>query len=202
MTAEQSLVKIFEPGGVEIAHGLIAVSMTPVDSEAPGRIFIYEGTATSPVFDAPLDTLYVWVGLGAVSLAVAGTVLAFPTGSPAGARAVADAVDSVAASEYDAREAVAVPAEEIRLGPQTLGLRADGRPAHAHIEYGPVTPVRDGKLRAILDGERPAEVFADPDSFGVAIDRAQRRDSGWREAPDELRVRRVSWGEVNATLVG
>lgn len=154
------------------------------------------------MFDAPLDALYVWIGLGAVSLAVAGTVLAFPTGTPAGAGAVADAVDAVAASEHDAREEVAVPAEEIRLGPRTIGLRADGRTAHAHVEYGPVTPVRGGDLRAVLEGARPADVFADPDSFAAALDRAQRRDSGWREAPDELRVRRVSWGEVNATLVG
>jgi hypothetical protein len=154
------------------------------------------------VFDAPLDTLYVWIGLGAVSLAVAGTVLAFPTGTPAGASAVADAIDAVAASEYDAREEVAVPADEVRLGPQTIGLRADGRTAHAHVEYGPVTPVRDGDLRAVLDGESPVDLFGSPGSFAAAIDRAQRRDRGWREAPDELRVRRVSWGEVDATLVG
>ncbi|PSQ57334.1 MAG: hypothetical protein BRD23_08550 [Halobacteriales archaeon SW_9_67_25] len=154
------------------------------------------------MFDAPLDTLYVWIGLGAVSLAVAGTVMAFPTGSPAGATAVADAVNTVAASEYDAREEVAVPAEEIRLGPRTIGLRADGRTAHAHFEYGPVTPVRDGDLRTVLDGARPADVFADPASFAAAIDSAQRRDRGWREAPEGLRVRRVSWGEVDATLVG
>lgn len=153
------------------------------------------------MFDAPLDTLYVWIGLGAVSLAVAGTVLAFPTGTPAGAGAVADAVDAVAASEHDAREEVAVPAEEIRLGPRTIGLRADGRTAHAHVEYGPVTPVRDGDLRAVLEGARPADVFGNPDSFAAAIERAQRR-RGWREAPDELRVRRVSWRDVNATLVG
>lgn len=160
------------------------------------------GRPPGPVFDAPLDTLYVWAGLGAVSLAVAGTVLAFPTGTPAGASAVADAVDAVAASEYDARDEVAVPADEIRLGPRTIGLRADGRTAHAHLEYGPVTPVRDGDLRAVLDGARPADVFGTPDSFAAALDRARRRDRGWREAPDRLRVRRVSWGEIDATLVG
>lgn len=154
------------------------------------------------MFDAPLDTLYVWIGLGAVSVAAVGTVLAFPAGTPAGASAVADAIDVVAASEFDASDEVEVPAEEIRLGPRTIGLRVDGRTAHAHIEYGPVTPVREGKLRTVLGGERPAEVFADADSFATALDRAQRRDRGWREAPDTLQVRRVSWGDVDATLVG
>ncbi len=154
------------------------------------------------MFDAPLDTVYVWVGLGAVSLAVAGTVLAFPTASPAGAGAVADSVDAVAASEYEARDEIAVPVEEIRLGPHTLGFRADGRTAHARFEYGPVVPVRDGPLRTVLAGTPPEEVFADSGSFDRALARAQRRDRDWRDAPETLHVRRVSWGEVDATLVG
>ena len=154
------------------------------------------------MFDAPLDAVYVWVGLGAVSLAVAGTVVGFPTASPAGAAAVADSIDRVAASEYEAREAVTVPAEEIRVGPHTVGLRVDGRTTHAHVEYGPVTPVRGESLQRVLAGTHPGEVFADPEAFGATVDRAQRREPSWREAPETLRVRRVSWGEVDATLVG
>ncbi|PSQ33526.1 hypothetical protein BRD09_00620 [Halobacteriales archaeon SW_10_68_16] len=154
------------------------------------------------MFDAPLDTVYVWVGLGAVSLVVAGAVTAFPTASPAGVGAVADSVDRVAASEYEAREEISVPAAEIRIGPHTVGLRADGRTAYTRLEYGPVTPVHDGPLRAVLAGTHPRELFADPEAFRTAIERAQRREPSWREAPDELRVRRVSWGEVDATLVG
>lgn len=153
------------------------------------------------MFDAPLDTIYVWVGLGAVSLAVAATVLAFPTASPAGAGAVADAVDRIAASEYEATDEVAVPAEKVRLGPLTVALRADGRTARASFEYGPVVPVRDGRLRAVLAGEAPEAAFADREAFERALARAQRRDRGWRNA-QRLRIRRVSWGDVDATLVG
>jgi len=45
------------------------------------------------VFDAPLDAVYVWIALGAVSLVVAGTVFALPTASPAAAAAVAERHD-------------------------------------------------------------------------------------------------------------
>lgn len=154
------------------------------------------------MFDAPLDTLYVWVGLGAVSLAVAGTVLSFPTASPAGAGSVADAVDAVAASEFSAREEVEVPGGDIRLGPHTLALRTDGGRAHARFEFGPVTPVRDGTLRAVLSGTPPREAFGNRSAFREAIERAQYRDSGFRDGPDRLIVRRVRWGETSATLVG
>jgi hypothetical protein len=154
------------------------------------------------VFDAPLDTWYVWLGTAAVSLAVAGVVLAFPTASPAGAQAAADAVDDVAASDYAARGEVAVPAGELRLGPETLGLRADGATAHAHFEYGPVTPVRGGDLQAVLAGTPPREVFDSPELFRRAVEHAQRRDQTWRDAPETLAVRRVSWRDVDATLVG
>lgn len=156
----------------------------------------------SPVFDAPLDTLYVWVGLGAVSLLVAGTVLSFPTASPAAAGSVADAVDTVAASEFGAREDVEVPAGDVRLGPHTLALRTDGGQAHARFEFGPVTPVRDGPLRAVLTGTPPREAFGTRSAFREAIDRAQYRDHGFRDGPRRLIARRVRWGEVSATLVG
>jgi hypothetical protein len=120
------------------------------------------------VFDAPLDALYAWLGLGTVSLVVAGTVLSFPTASPAAAGPVADAVDAVAASEYSADEDVSVPAGRLRLGPHTLAVRADGGTAHARFVYGPVTPVRDGDLRNVLSGTPPDEVFPDADAFLTA----------------------------------
>lgn len=154
------------------------------------------------MFDAPLDVLYVWIGLGAVSVAVLGIVLAFPTGSPANVGALADAIDAVAASEYQAQDRVRVSADEIRLGPETIGVRTDGGTAHARVEYGPVTPVSDGPLRDVLAGESPKSVFEDVDEFQSAIDRAQRHNHTWREPPDTLRIRRVTWGEVDATLVG
>jgi hypothetical protein len=154
------------------------------------------------VFDAPLDTLYVWLGLGAVSLAVAGAALALPTASPAAAVPVADAVDAVAASEYDTRAEVRVPAGAVRIGPHALAIQTDGGTAHAPFAYGPVTPVRDGSLRRVLSGRPPPAVFRNRARFRAAIERAQDRDPIWREARSSLAVRRVSWGEVDATLVG
>lgn len=161
-----------------------------------------ERATRQPVFDAPLDTLYVWLGLGAVSLVVAGTALSFPTASPAAAGPIADAVDTVAASEYSAREQIEVPAGDVRLGPHSLALRTEGGTAHARFEYGPVTPVRDGGLRAVLGGTPPGDVFADTDAFREAVERAQRRDRGFRTGTDRLTVQRITWGEVRAILVG
>lgn len=154
------------------------------------------------MFDTPLDVWYVWLALGAVSLAVAGAVLAVPTASPAATVPVADAVDRVAVSEYGAYEEVEVPAGEFRLGTRALAIRTDGGTAHARFEYGPVTPVRDGSLRRVLAGTPPQEVFADAEAFRDAVERARSRERSWREAPTTLRIRRVRWGEVDATLVG
>jgi hypothetical protein len=153
------------------------------------------------VFDAPPDTLYVWLGLGAVSLAVAGTALSFPAASPVGAAPVADAVDTVAASEYAAREEVQVPAGDVRLEPHAVAVRTDGGTAHERLAYGPVTPVRDGTLRRVLSGQPPSDVFRDAGEFRTALRRARHRDATWRDAAS-LTVRRVSWGGVDATLVG
>jgi hypothetical protein len=155
------------------------------------------------VFDAPLDTWYVWLGLGAVSLAVAGTVLSFPTASPASTGAVADAVDTVAASDYQARDEVTLPAGEMRLGPRTFALRTDATTAQARFAYGPVIPVQgDGRLRRVLRGSRPEAIFDDQQDFERALVSTRRPEPRWRETPAELTIRRVAWGDVDATLVG
>jgi len=92
------------------------------------------------MLDAPLDTWYVWLGLGVVSVAVAGVALALPTSAPPAATPVADAVDSVAASPHEARTTVEVPGEQMRLASDAVALRSDGGTAHARFTYGPVTP--------------------------------------------------------------
>jgi hypothetical protein len=154
------------------------------------------------VFDAPLDAVYVWIALGAVSLVVAGTVFALPTASPAAAAAVADAVDSVAASTAEARDEVYVSSGRLRIRPHGLTLRTDGGRAHAQFRYGPVVPAEDGRLRRVLAGRPVAAVFEDSEAFQRAVGRARERAGFWQEAPIELRISRVSWGGVDATLVG
>lgn len=154
------------------------------------------------MLDPPVDTWYVWLGVGVVSVVVAGLALALPTSAPPSATPVADAVDSVASSPHEARTTVVVPADELRVRPDSVALRSDSGTAHAPLSFGPVTPVGHGKLRRVLDGERPATVFSNQESFEQAVRTAQNRTVSWQEAPDELTVVRVEWGDVDATLVG
>jgi len=154
------------------------------------------------MFDPPFEAWYVWLGVGIVSVAVTGLALSLPTSSAPSATPVADAVDSVASSPHDARTTVEVPAARLRLRPRSVALRSDGGPARAQLAFGPVTPVGDGKLRRVLDGERPENVFSNQSAFETAIGAAQNRRGTWQEAPDRLAVARVTWGDVDATLVG
>ena len=154
------------------------------------------------MLDPPVDTWYVWLGLGAVSVVVAGLALALPTTAPPTATPVADAIDSVAASPHEARTTVDVPADQIRIRPDAVALRRESGTAHAQLAYGPVTPVGDGKLRHVLGGARPDSVFASKSAFETATRTARNRSASWRETPTELTVARVEWGDVDATLVG
>ena len=154
------------------------------------------------MLDPPVDTWYVWLGLGVVSVTVAGLALGLPTRAPPTATPVADAVDSVASSPHEARTTVDISAAQLRLRPDSLALRSQGGTAHANFAYGPITPVGDGKLRRVLDGASPESVFGSKAAFEDAIRQARDRSGTWREAPDELTVARVQWGDVDATLAG
>lgn len=154
------------------------------------------------MFDAPLDAWYVWLGLGAVSVAVAGTALSLPTAAPPASAPVADAVDTVAASPNEASSSVALSADEIRLSGRTVALRTDGGTARARLAFGPVTPVRRGVLRRVLDGAPPERTLSSQRAFRNALTDARNSSPEWRAAPDRLAVRRVEWGDVHATLVG
>jgi hypothetical protein len=154
------------------------------------------------MFDPPLETWYAWLGLGLVSLAVAGTGLSLPTAAPPAPAPVADTIDSVAASSNAAVATVSVQATEVRLRPRRVSLRSDGGTAHARLAFGPVVPVDDGSLRRVLSGTPPDRVFRSPVAFAQRLAAAQSRRHDWRSAPAALTVRRVTWGDVDATLVG
>lgn len=154
------------------------------------------------MLDPPVDTWYVWLGLSVVSVAVAGLALAVPTTAPPTATPVADAIDSVASSPYEARTTVDVPADQVRLRPEAVSLRSESGTAHARIAYGPVTPVGDGKLRRVLGGAEPDAVFASQSDFETATRAARNRTASWQPAPETLTVARIEWGDVDATLVG
>lgn len=154
------------------------------------------------MFDAPMDGFVLWTGLAAISLVVLGVALGLSGGLAPPAAGVADAVDRVATSPYGATGTVAVDADEIRLGSSQVSLRNGDRTSHATFVAGPVTPVGDGQLRRVLSGVPVRDVFDSKRAFRRSLDRYPARPIEWREAPDRLQVRRVSWGEVHATLVG
>ncbi|MEF8906340.1 MAG: hypothetical protein V5A13_00635 [Haloarculaceae archaeon] len=153
------------------------------------------------MLDTTADSWYTWVGLVATSLAVGGVVAGLPTSVPPDARGVAATVDEVAASPYGEREDVSVQADAIRLGAHGLALRSDGGTAHASFALA-VTPADEGRLVAVLRGVPPGEVYRTEDAFATAIREARDEAREWRPAPDRLTVRRVTWGDVDATLVG
>lgn len=154
------------------------------------------------MFDAPIDTWYRWLGVGAASLAVLGVAVGLPGGPAPDAAAIAATVDRVAASPYVAVADRPVGATGIRLGPGVVTLRTAGRRSSATFAYT-VTPVRSGtRLDAVLRGTPPPAVFESRRGFASAVERARDRTPTWRTAGDRLQVRRVTWEGTNATLVG
>ncbi|MFC7139413.1 hypothetical protein ACFQMA_06120 [Halosimplex aquaticum] len=157
------------------------------------------------MFDTAVESTYVWLALAVVGAGVFGLALRIPTAPPPDATGVARTVDSVASSPHEATARHPLDARQIRLGSHRLGLRGPGGDAHASLAYGPVVPATGGdgdRLAAVLEGVPPNRVFASKQRFARALDRSRVRDPSWQPAPETLVVRRVTWGEVNATLVG
>lgn len=154
------------------------------------------------MFDVPIDALYVWLGVGLVSLAAFGVVTALPNATAPDATAAARAIDSVAVGPPGSHDSHELAANRLKLGSSRIGLEGPGGKAHATFAY-PVTPaIVDERLSGILVGERPEEVFESQEAFDEAVRAARETDPDWRPAPDRLDVRRISWGDVNVTLVG
>lgn len=153
------------------------------------------------MFDTHVDTLYVWVALGAVSVAVFGVVASLPTSAPPDAAATAATVDEVATSPPGSVATRELTADEWSLSARQVGLRSDGGTAHATV-LRPIVPVTGGRLSVVLDGHRPSRPFESSDAFRRATERAQSATAEWRPAPDRLTVRHVAWGGVDVVLVG
>ena len=154
------------------------------------------------MFDVPVDSTYVWFGVGAVSLAVFGVVAGLPSTTPPDAAVAADAVDGVAVGPPGAVSTHALTADRLRLGPSRIGLENAGGRAHASFAYSVTPALTDDRLRRVLAGARPSSVFDSPSAFDDAARAARGAEPGWRPAPDSLTARRVSWGDVRVTLVG
>jgi hypothetical protein len=155
------------------------------------------------MLDAPVESTYVWFGLVLVSVTLVGLVVRVPTAPPPDAAATARTVDSVASSPYEAQGRHPIEATAIRLGSERVGLRTDGGEAHAAFAYDSVVPVLGHEgLSAVLRGRPPSAVFDTAREFAAALEATRTTDPRWQPAPSVLLVRRVSWGEVDATLVG
>lgn len=154
------------------------------------------------MFDAPVETWYLWVGLALAGTAVLGVATTLPRTPPPDAAGAAETVDSVASTAYATTGVHPLSADAVRIGPYRLWLRDDGATSHATFAFGPVTPVRSGTaLRDVLRGTPPEAAFATPEDFRRAAGDARNRTPAWR-AQDELTVRHVSWENVDVTLVG
>lgn len=153
------------------------------------------------MLELPLESMPVWTGLVTAAFPAVGLALRART-APPDAASLARTVDSVAASPSDARAEHPLDADEIRVERRRLRLRTDGTTTGAPLACSGVVPALDhGALAAVLRGRPPATVFADESAFAAALADAQTRDC-WRPAPDCVCVRRISWGDVDVTLVG
>ncbi|MFB6083112.1 MAG: hypothetical protein ABEJ94_02580 [Halorientalis sp.] len=155
------------------------------------------------MFDAPIDTWYLWLGVATASALAFGVAIALPTTVPPDAQRAAATVDAVATSPHNATGEHRLDATAVEIGSHRIALRNDGGTAHAAFAYGPVTPVRDGTaLSTVLRGEPPAAVFPSAAAFRAAAADARNRTRAWRETEGRLVARRVTWEGVDVTLVG
>ncbi|WP_137283347.1 DUF7283 family protein [Halorussus salinisoli] len=154
------------------------------------------------MFDAPVETWYLWVGLAVASTAAVGLAATLPRSPPPDAASAAETVDSVAASAHPTTGVHPLSADAVRVGPYRIWLRDGGVTGHATFAYGPVTPVRrDTALWDVLRGAPPESVFGTPTDFRQVAADARDRTPAWR-SHDELTARRVTWEGVDVTLVG
>lgn len=164
--------------------------------------------------EAPADAWYVWLGVAAVSVGLAGLALGVPSTPPPDAPAAANTIEETAASPNEATGQYDHDATEARIGEHRLWLRAGESESTARIAYGRMVPVSgDEQLRAVLDGDDPTLVYdhnADRDAWAAfhadvedARDRAE--DPEWQPADGTVRVRTIDYptpgGEERATLV-
>lgn len=153
------------------------------------------------MFGTPIDAWYVWVGVAAVTIALCGAVLSLPLRPAPDAAGAADTVDAVAAGERPATAEHPLDAAAIRLGPHRLAMRSPAGTARAEFAFGPVTPVSDDRLRRVLHGAHPAEVYDSREAFRQAVVDARATEPTWEPVERTLVVRRVYWGEFGVTLV-
>lgn len=153
------------------------------------------------MFETHVDTLYLWVGLGTMSVAVLGVVVGLPTTAPPAATETAATIDEVATSPPGSVVHRRLVADEWSLDGRELRLRNEGGTATARL-VRTVVPARTERLRAVLSGARPQTVYGSSEAFRRDVRRARHTDTAWRPAPERLTARHVAWGGTDVTIVG
>lgn len=166
-------------------------------------------------FEAPVDGIYVWLGVALASTLVAGVALSLPTQPPPDAGKVANTVDDVHTSRYAATATIEHEATAVKVGLKSIAMRNDGGVTHATISTGTMTPIasvenesRAEKLARILAGNPPRQVLDGNVTRTLADwqDDIQRRlednSSRWRERDSPLRVRLIPLDSGIILLVG
>jgi hypothetical protein len=153
------------------------------------------------MFDTHVDALYVWVAVGAMSVAVFAVVTQLPTAAPPDGAAAAETIDEVVTGPPGSVATRELDAEEWSLSGRRLGLRSDAGTVHETL-LRRVVPVVNESLVSVLDDGSPSATFDSPSDFENATVAATTNNTRWRPAPDRLTVRHVAWGGVDVTLVG
>ncbi|RQG93118.1 hypothetical protein EA462_02625 [Natrarchaeobius halalkaliphilus] len=153
--------------------------------------------------EAPADAWYVWIGVSAASIVIAGVVLGLPTGPPPDANAAANAIDRVAGSPYSASVVHQYEADEIRLQEgKTVVLRNDHGDAHSSIAFGSVVLVTDDERLENVTGGTPfhdefeseldrTDVDGTAEFLARIADSRADTDGEWHPAGERLIVRNV-----------
>lgn len=149
----------------------------------------------------PIDSTALHAGLVVAAAAFFAVVGSLPANPAPDAAGVADTVDRIAVAEAPAVATDDHAADRVRIRPNGIAMRNDGGTAHATFAFGPVVPVRNGLLRAVLEGDPPHAVFDDRGAFVDAVATAMEDEPRWMTS-DEIAVRGVSWDGDRVTLVG
>lgn len=92
-------------------------------------------------WEAPIDAWYVWMAVAIVSFAIGGVALAVPSGPPPDANQVANTIDGIAASPYEASGSYAHEADRVKVDAKTVTLENEHGTAQASIAFGEMVPV-------------------------------------------------------------
>lgn len=154
------------------------------------------------MFELPAESPVLVAGLAVAAAAFLAVTASLPARPAPDATGVAGTIDDIAAGSGAGRATHPHTATAVRLGPHGVAMRNDAGSASAEFAFGPVTPVPDeGALRAVLEGEHPADAFEDPQAFRQAVVDARAAEPEWQPST-EIQVRGVSWDGYHVTLVG